>query len=114
MMNRARSKIEMPGFILCALLCTLPISTTCRVVIRAYWRFPTHVLRCFEQHFVIGGGGEKFMFDQNKMKIDDNGDLMRSSGAIPLPFIPLNKVLPGQCLSEERNEVSQVDKTRIE
>ena len=44
------------------------------------------------------------------MKIDD---LMHSSGAIPLPFISLNKVLPGQCLSGERNEVSQVDKTRI-
>ena len=61
---------------------------------------------------MIAGDGGKFTSNQARMKIEDDGDLLHFSGAIPLPFIPLNKILRGQCLSS--GEISQAGRIGTE
>ena len=119
MITKTRNETEMPelpSFWMFALLQTLPGSTICRIVAcsSAYGRTPTHVHRCTEQHFGIDGVGENVICDPHKIKIDDDCELVCSCTAIPLPFIPLNKISPSQCLIGETDKLSQTNEVRID
>lgn len=119
MITKTRNETEMPklpSFWMSALLQTLPCSTICRIVAcsSAYGRTPTHVQRCTEQQFRIDGVGENVICDPHKIKIDDDCDLVCSCAAIPLPFIPLNKTSPSQCLIGETGKLSQTNEVRID
>lgn len=110
MVTKTRNETEMPFFWMSALLQTLPCST-------AYGRAPTHVQRCTKpQHFGIGGVGENVICDPHKIKIDDDYDLVCycTCAALPLPYIPLNKISPSQCLIGESNKLSQTNEVRID
>lgn len=96
MITKTRDETEMPKLPSCS---------------SVYERSPTHVQRCTEQQFRIDGVGEN---DPHKIKIDDDCDSVCSCAAIPLPFYPLNKTSPSQCLIGETDKLSRTNEVGID